>query len=149
MPEPLNDSKFRRTQYLVDRGLQLRFTRFVLFFVFIASILTGLTIFYTTFMMLGQKLADVYPQGRLVTIFRSVHVAFFICMVVILPTIFYITILFSHRIAGPLPKIYQALRNIARGDFDIRLTLRKNDELRELVDEIHQMAKSLKEREPK
>ncbi len=149
MPEPLppQDSKFRRTQYLVDRGLQLRFTRFVVLFVFISSVLTGLTIFYTTFMMLGERLADVYPQGRLVTIFRSVHIAFFICMLAVLPVIIYFTILFSHRIAGPLPKIYQALRNIGKGEFDIRLTLRKNDELRELVDAINEMAKNLKERE--
>lgn len=143
MAEP----KFRRKQYLVERGLQLRFTRFVVGFVFIACLVTGLTIFYTTFMMLGERLADVYPQGRLVTIFRSVHIVFFINMLVVLPFIFYGSIVFSHRIAGPLPKIYQAIRNIGQGDFDIKLTLRKHDELRELVDAINETAKKLKDRE--
>lgn len=147
MAEQLKQTKFHRSQYLVDRGLQIRFTKFVLLFVFITSILTGLTIFYTTFTMLGERLAEVYPQGRLVTVFRSVHIAFFICMMLILPAVFYVTILFSHRIAGPLPKIYEVLRGIGRGEFEFCLTLRKRDELKELVEVINEMAKNLKERE--
>ena len=149
MVQPIEEKKFRRSQYLVDRGLQIRFTKFVLLFAFLASILTGLAIFYATFMMLGERLADVYPQGRLVTIFRSAHIAFFICMALILPVISYVTILFSHRIAGPLPKIYEALRGIGQGQFNVNITLRKNDELRELVAVINEMAKNLKEREPR
>lgn len=139
----------RRKKYFVEKGLQLRFARFVILFVFVSSILTGLTIFYTTFMMLGERLADVYPQGRLVEIFRSVHVALFVNMLVVLPVIFYGSIIFSHRIAGPLPKIYQALRSVGQGNYDIKLILRKNDELRELADVINDMARQLKERTPK
>jgi methyl-accepting chemotaxis protein len=138
---------FRRKKVLVDRGLQLRFAKFVIMFVFVACLLTGLTIFYTTFLLLGERLAQVYPQGRLVDIFRTVHIAFFVNLVVILPFIFYGSIVFSHRVAGPLPKIYQGLRNIGEGNFEVRLVLRKNDELRELADVINQMAKNLKERE--
>ncbi len=137
----------RRKKYFVDRGLQLRFARFVILFVFGASLLTALTIFYTTFMLLGEKLADVYPQGRLMDIFRSVHVAFFLNLLVILPIIFYGSIVFSHRIAGPLPKIYRALRDMGKGNFEIKLVLRNRDELRELADVINETARNLKERE--
>ncbi|MBI4431989.1 MAG: HAMP domain-containing protein [Candidatus Omnitrophica bacterium] len=138
---------FRRKKYFVERGLQLRFARFVILYVFAASILTGLTIFYTTFMMLGERLADVYPQGRVIQIFRSVHLALLVDMLIILPLIFYGSIMFSHRIAGPLPKIYQALKMIGQGNFDIRLVLRKGDELKELADGINDMAARLKERD--
>ena len=79
---------FRRKKYFVDRGLQLRFARFVILFVFISSILTAILVFYTTFTILGGRLAEVYPQGRLVSIFRSVYLAFFVNLVVILPVIF-------------------------------------------------------------
>ncbi len=139
----------RRKKYFIERGLQLRFARFVIFFAFTASIITGLTIFYTTFLMLGERLADVYPQGRLSQIFKSVHIALFIDLVVALPIIFYGSIKFSHRIAGPLPKIYQALRNIGEGNFDVKLILRKNDELRDLADTINEMARNLNDREAK
>lgn len=139
----------RRKKYFIDQGLQLRFARFVILFVFLASILTGVTIFFTTFMMLGERLAAVYPQGRLVEIFKSVYISFFIDMLVILPIIFAGSIIFSHRIAGPLPKIYQTLLEIGNGNFDQHLVLRKQDELTELVDAINQMAVKLRDREAK
>jgi len=140
---------FRRKKYFVDRGLQLRFARFVILFVFISTLLTAAIVFYTTFMILGGRLAEVYPQGRLVSIFQSVYLAFFVNLVVILPVIFYGSIVFSHRIAGPLPKIYRALQQIGQGQFDVNLTLRKSDELKELVDAINKMAADLKAKEMK
>jgi methyl-accepting chemotaxis protein len=137
----------RRKQYIVDRSLQLRFSRFTILLTFLTSILTAVAIFYTTVILLGGKLADVYPQGRLESIFRSVYATFFITMLVILPVIFYLSIIFSHRLAGPLPKIYQALKTIGDGNFDIRLTLRKKDHLRSLADAINEMAVKLQQRE--
>ena len=137
---------FRRKQYVTERGMQLRFARFVILFVFVSSLLTALTIFYTTFLMLGERLAQVYPQGRLIEIFRSAHIAFAIGLLVILPLIFWGSIIFSHRVAGPLPKIYQALRAVGQGDFDTRVVLRKSDELRELADAINEMSAELKKR---
>jgi len=139
----------RRTRYFVERGFQLRFARVVILFAFVSSVFTGLTIFYTTFMMLGERLADVYPQGRLAEIFRNAHLALAVDLVVILPFIFYGSLVFSHRVAGPLPKIYNTLRQIGQGNFDIHLVLRKKDELKDLAEVINQMAKDLKEREKK
>ena len=141
--------KVLRKKYFIEKGLQLRFARFVIGFVFVSTILTGVVIFYTTFLMLGERLAVVYPQGRLIHIFKAVHLAFFVTMLGILPLIFWGSIVFSHRIAGPLPKIYEALRQIGKGSFDTHLTLRKRDELRELADVINEMSKNLAEREAK
>ena len=111
--------------------------------------ITGVTVFFTTFMILGERLADVYPQGRLAAIIKPVYFAFFVDMAVILPFIFWGSILFSHRIAGPMPKIYRTLRSIGDGNFDMTLVLRKHDELKELADVINEMSKNLKEREQK
>ena len=140
-------AKYQRRQYFIVPGLQLRFARFVIVFVFISSILTAVTVFYTTFLMLGDKLADVYPQGRLTPIFKSVHMAFLLNVLILLPVIFCFSIIFSHRIAGPLPKIYEALRQIGRGDFRVNLVLRERDELKDLAQEINQMAKNLDDRD--
>ena len=136
--------RFRRKKYFVERGLQLRFARMVILFVFVSSILTALIVFYTTFMILGGRLAEVYPQERLVPIFQSVYAAFCVNLIAILPIVFCGAIVFSHRIAGPLPKIYETLRQIGQGQFDIDLALRKHDELKELVETINKMAADLK-----
>lgn len=139
----------RRKKYIVQRGLQFRFARFVILFVVVSCVLTGGAIFFTTFMLMGEKLANVYPQGRLVSIFQSVYLWAFISLLAAMPFIFWGSIVFSHRIAGPLPKIYQALQNIGEGNFDVKLILRKYDELRDLSDHINEMARQLRERELK
>ena len=142
------NQSYRRKQYFVMKGLQFRFARFVVLFALLSSlvtVLTGATIFYTTFSILGDKLAAVYPQGRLVAIFRSVHIAVLISFLIILPIIFYASILFSHRIAGPLPKILEALRQIGQGNFNVNLVLRKHDELKELADTVNETANNLKQ----
>ncbi len=136
-----------RKEYIIQRGLQFRFARFVILLALASAVLTGGAIFLTTFMLMGEKLADVYPQARLVVIFRSVYFWSGISLLAAVPFIFWGSILFSHRIAGPLPKIYQALKTMGDGNYDIKLTLRKNDELRELVDNINDLAAKLRQRQ--
>ncbi len=143
------NSLYRRKKYFVDRGLQLRFARFVLIFVFISCAVTACAVFYSTFFVLGEKLVRIYPQGRLIEIFRSAYWAFGLSVLLIAPVIFYGAVVFSHRLAGPLPKIYRMLRNIGDGQFDEKLVLRKHDELKELADVIDEMSDKLKQRYPK
>ena len=137
----------RRKQFMVDRGFQLRFARQVLLFSLLGCGLTALIVFYTTFTALSQKLVGIYPESRLTGIFRSAYVSASLGLLVIVPAVFTAAVVFSHRIAGPLPKIYQALREIGAGNFDARLTLRKKDELKDLAEAINTMAAQLKDRE--
>jgi HAMP domain-containing protein len=138
---------FRRKQVFVERGLQLRFARFVILYMLACCLATGCIVFFTTSTLLGEKLAGIYPQSRLPEIFGRAYLAFFLCLVGMVPALFYGALLFSHRIAGPLPKIYRTLDEIGKGNFDIRLTLRKKDELLELAEHINRMTAHLKERE--
>ena len=134
----------RRKRYFVERQLQMRFARFILVFMMATCALTGFAVFYATFMVLSEKLVGIYPQPRLVEIFRSLQVTLFFALLLVTPVIFWVSIVVSHRVAGPLPKIYRALRDIGGGNFDTHLTLRKKDELRVLADSINAMAGQLK-----
>ena len=138
-----------RKNYFVQRGMQLRFARFVILLAFISALLASGAIFFTTFMLMGEKLAHVYPQARLVVIFQSVYFWAAMSVLAAVPFIFLGAIIFSHRIAGPLAKIYSALDMIGEGNFNLKLTLRNTDELRELADHINAMAEKLQKREQK
>ena len=137
---------FRRKKIFVQRGMQLRFVRFVLIYMFICCVVTAAIVFFATVALLGEKLASIYPQHRLPEIFGRVYIAFFLSLLASMPLLFYGALIFSHRIAGPLPKIYNALDSIGNGNFDVKVTLRKHDELVELVDHINRMAARLKEK---
>lgn len=141
---PQQGQFFKRTQIIVAKDFQYRFARFVMLFVFGTALVTATTVFFTTFSMLGDKLAQVYPQGRLLVIFRNVYAAFGINLVILAPLVFYMSILFSHRIVGPLPKIYEALRRVGQGDLNQKVVLRKNDELRDLAQAVNDMIEGLK-----
>jgi signal transduction histidine kinase len=138
---------FRRTKFIVQREMQFRFARFVVLFTCGSALFTGLTVFYTTYLMLGERLADVYPQGRLMMIVKNAHLAMIINLALVMPVIYFISIRFSHRIAGPLPKIYQAIKSIGEGNYDVKLVLRKKDELQELATLINETANKLKEKQ--
>jgi methyl-accepting chemotaxis protein len=140
---------WRRKQIIIERGLQFRFARFVILYMTLSCFVTAFIVFYATFTVFSEKLVGIYPQQRLPEIFSRAYGAFFVGLVIVMPILFYGAILFSHRIAGPLPKLYQALQDIGQGNFDTKLSLRKNDELSGLADHINRMALKLKERESK
>jgi methyl-accepting chemotaxis protein len=134
----------RRKQVVVERKIQFRYARSVLLFAIVTSFLTSTTVFFTTFSLLGDKLADVYPQGRLMAVFRTVYLAFAVNLVLAAPVLFYLSLRVSHRLAGPLPKIYDTLRKVGQGDLEQKLVLRRNDELLDLADAINEMIDNLR-----
>ncbi len=137
---------FRRKRIFVERGMQLRFARFVLLYMTACCLVTAAIVFFATFTLLGEKLVGIYPQSRLPEIYGRVYLAFFLCLLGSMPILFYGALVFSHRIAGPLPKIYKALDDIGSGNFNVKITLRKGDELVELANSINRMAERLKAR---
>jgi len=135
---------FQRKQILVQKKMQYRFARFVMLFMFLTALITSSAIFFTTLILMGDKLAAVYPQGRLLPIVRTVYAAFIINLVIATPIIWYQCIKFSFRIVGPLPKMYQHLKDVGAGIYPGKLLIRATDELQELATVINDMTDNLK-----
>lgn len=133
----------RRRRYIVSKKFQLRYVKLILLVVFLTAFVTGFSIYYNSWVLLGEKLATVYPQGRLVALFNTVNIrlAFNLLIVIILCTA--IGILTSHKIAGPLYRIKLFLGRMIEGDYSGRLRLRKNDELHDLAEIINRLAEKL------
>lgn len=134
---------YRRRRYLVKKGLQFRYIGLIFSLAILASLLTGYTVFYTCWPSFGQKLANVYPQGRLLPIFRTINFLLIRNLILMTPIILVIGLLYSHRIAGPLFRIEKVLDEIGRGKLDINIKLRKNDELWDVAETINSMASNL------
>ena len=130
---------FRRKQYIIKKGLQFRYIGLVFGLALIASLVTGWTVFATGWHFLGEKLASVYPQGRLVYIFRATNFALIRNLLLVSPLVFILALLFSHRIAGPVYRIEKTLEEIAKGNLGLKIRLREGDELVDLADMINGM----------
>lgn len=55
-------------------------------------------------------------------------------------------IVYSHRIFGPQVPIRRQVANLMKGDYDYKISLRKNDEFKELAEELNSLAEHLKSR---
>ena len=139
MPE-----KFKRTHYVTDLSLQLRYigvTLLVLVTFFAASLWI---VYVTGWSHLVERLSAVYPQGRLVEILRLIYLRLAMGFLLLLPVALGLTLILSHTVAGPLVRIKRYLRLMAKGDFDLApLALRRFDELKDVAGLINEISAKL------
>lgn len=134
---------FRRKQYLIKKGLQFKYIGLIFALAILASVVTGYTVFVTGWTLLGEKLANVYPQGRLMYVFKTTNLTLIRNLIFISPLIFVLGLLFSHRIAGPVYRIEKSIYEISKGNLAMKIKLRKGDELWDLADLINTMTENL------
>lgn len=136
--------KFKRTHYLNDRSLQMRYigvTMGVLIAFFLISV--GV-VYFTGWSHLVERLSQVYPQGRLVEILRLLYWRLAVGFLLLLPVALGFTLFLSHTIAGPLVRIKRYLRLMAKGEFDLApLVLRRFDELKDVAGLINEITTRL------
>jgi methyl-accepting chemotaxis protein len=137
-------TRYVRKQYFVAKKFQLKYIGLILMLVFLTGILCSYVVYYTSMLLLGDKLANVYPQGRLISIVNMVNVRILLSLVLVTPLVVIIGLYASHRIAGPIYRIEKFLTAMAAGDLSQPLTLRKNDELLSLADGINRLSDSMK-----
>ena len=135
---------FRRRKYLINIGLQFRYIGIVFALALLASLVTGYTVFATGWTLLGGKLASVYPQGRLMYVFRATNLALIRNLLFVSPFVFILGLLFSHQIAGPVYRIEKSIDEISKGNLALQVKLRKGDELWSLADMINTMTEAMR-----
>lgn len=136
--------RYKRKQYIVAAKFQLKYVGLILALVFMTGILCSYVVYYTSMLLLGDKLANVYPQGRLISIVNMVNLRILLSLVLVTPLIFVIGIYASHKIAGPIYRIEKFLKSMASGEISETLTLRKNDELVALAEGINMVSESMR-----
>ena len=134
----------KRRRILIKRAFQLRYVGAILFFVLLITLISTITIYMSIFPYLSEKLANVYPQGRLVMVLRNANMKVLMSTAVVLPIAVWVGIMFSHRIAGPWYMMEVILREIAEGSLTARVNLRKGDELQSLGDAINEVTDNLR-----
>lgn len=123
----------RRTRLFIAKKFQIRYIALILIFMFATAIITGYTVYYTTWIMFGEKLAAVYPQGLLLEIVDKVNTVLFLRLIFLSPLVILIGLVLSNRIAGPIYRIHKFVKKVHAGDYSEKITLREKDELQDLA----------------
>ena len=138
------ETTYRRTQYFIAKKFQLRYVGMILLLVSLTAVMCSYVIYYTMMLTMGDKLANVYPQGRLISIVNMVNFRILLSMLLVAPLVVVIGIYASHKVAGPIYRIEKFLGSMADGDLSLSLALRRNDELISLADGINRVIDSVK-----
>ncbi|MBF0493657.1 MAG: methyl-accepting chemotaxis protein [Candidatus Omnitrophica bacterium] len=138
--------KYRRKNYLILLKFQAKYIFYILFFLYIGAAVAGYTVYWTTWVTLGEKLANVYPRGRLIYIFHAANMTLLLRIALLTPVFIIIGILLSHRIAGPIYRLGLYVEALKKNDFSRPLTLRKNDELQGLAKKMTELCDCMREK---
>jgi len=138
----------KRKTRLIKKGFQIQFV-----IKFCLIILTGVII--------STALLIFFSQGTLTSSFQNSRLVIQETGAAILPAVLYtnlitlglisaitvfVTLFISHKIAGPIYRVEKEMKNIAFGNLSNKISLRKNDQIKEMAESLNQMAESLHEK---
>lgn len=141
----VKSSGIKRRQYYINKGFQ---TRFILRF-FLILVLGGVATVGLTLVNTQDTLTSTYVDSRLViqstslaimpsVIFTVLITTGLLCLVAVL-----VTLLASHKIAGPIYRFEKDIAQVAGGDLRHRIRIRKNDQFQDLAVSLNRMIDGL------
>ena len=133
----------KRRRYIVKRTFQIKYIGIILFFMFLTALISCGVTYFAIFPMLSEKLASVYPQGRLLMIMKDVNTKILFSTGLLLPVAAWFGIMLSHRFAGPWHRLEGILEDMAEGNLTKEIKLRKWDDLQSLADAINDITNNL------
>jgi len=126
--------KDRRRSHLVDRSLQLRYMGMGAILMVIISIITGWVIYATTWITLIDKLKDkVLLEEVFIDLNKSILIRTSLLVLVGTTMGALVTMFVVHRVAGPLSRVKEIMREIAKGIVPQRVKFRRGDEFQDLA----------------
>ena len=137
-------SRIKRSRYFVAKKFQVKYIGLILLLMFLTAAMCSYVVYYTSMIIFGEKLANVYPQGRLIHIVRIVNIRILLSVLLVSPLVATFGLFLSHKIAGPIYRMERFLFNMAEGDVSSTITLREGDELVTLANGINRLADSMK-----
>ncbi|NQT33039.1 MAG: hypothetical protein HQ594_05140 [Candidatus Omnitrophica bacterium] len=133
----------RRVRLFIAKSIQIRYVGLILIGMFLTAVITGYTVYTTILLMLGERLAVVYPQGLLMDIIREANMVLVIRLIPLGLLVVLIGLVLSNRIAGPIYRIQKFIIKISRGKYNVKLKLRKKDELKDVASSLNSLASRL------
>ncbi|HRK01895.1 MAG TPA: HAMP domain-containing protein [Oligoflexia bacterium] len=136
---------YKRSKFLINRRFQLKFAFFVCSWIFALSMVYPIIIYnvFEYFLKILSAPHDVLTVDKVKYVENQVVIVLGILQLLFLTITFMLSIFLSHRIAGPLFKLRRAIDEVSRGNFDQRITFRKNDHFMELQDGFNEMVQHL------
>ena len=142
----------KRRKYLINKGIQIRYALILIWTIAIATIVVGITIYYTIWSSLLTKGLSGSPQ--LISVQREIDYVVGKRLIwiggLLLLIGAWLEIWFLHRIVGPLYRLEKIIKEAAEGKFpEEPIKLRPKDFYHGLAEALNKLFASLKKERKK
>lgn len=138
---------YKRRTYFIEKGFQAKFILKFCVLVAIGGLLTiGILYFMaaqsTTVTIVNSRVVVRTTADFLLPVF--IQTVLIVTIIVSLATIV-VTLLVSHKIAGPLYRFKKAMQGLGEGDFSSDFHIRRPDQLQDLANEFNNMISKIRQ----
>lgn len=134
-------TKYKRHIYLIKTGLQLRYMAILVVCMLTVSMSVGWIVYHTSWRQIVNT--EDLTIDKLSNIFEQVNTQLFWWVIAFTGIIAIISIFVSHKIAGPVYRLEESMKQLASGDLTHKVHLRHGDELEDLQNAFNKMSESL------
>lgn len=135
---------WRRRKFIINRDLQLKLLFASLFYVFLALAVVGSGLFIPLFTELDKPGATALKLPQAAKMILYLHEQFWPAVLLSFVLICILSIRTSHRIAGPLYRIFLVLESLKKGKLPKPVHARKGDHLDGEIKITNQMLEGLR-----
>ncbi|MDD5680698.1 MAG: hypothetical protein PHI59_05620 [Candidatus Omnitrophica bacterium] len=128
-----------RNFFLVQNRLELHYLRLLALSLILPTLLIGGCLYYLIFYLLAEQIG--IPEAvveQLSPVVQKLNIFLMISIPILFVALISIGIFLSRKLAGPIERVEKELDEIIAGNLiSRRLKLRKNDELKPIVDSVN------------
>ena len=143
-----DENRRKRRKYFIQRMFQTKFILLFLLLVILSSITSGIVLYQRTNMDLGYRYGEAHSKLKKTgeILLPNVLLGNIIAVVVIGAASVVLTLLISHKVAGPLYRFEKNTEQIAQGDLTVITKLRQSDQIQGLAGSFTKMTVELREK---
>ena len=135
-------SASQRKNYFIAKDMQSRFAGTILLLTLLVAVITACNIYVlgSFFVEKNATLAQQNDASALIHDFVSSYwprLVVLVCVNVII--VFMVSVIYSHQTAGPAFKLEKSIKRIIEGDLTFQVSLRRNDNLKELAAALNEL----------
>lgn len=133
-----------RLRFITKNPLQLKYLALILFSILAPLFVVGGCLYYFIFQIMAEQLA--IPESiayNLIPVVNKINLILIIGVPPIIILLFIWGVSLTHRLIGPLKRLEEDLKKIAKGDYSIRVKIRKDDDLKPIADVVNEIIDKL------
>ena len=145
---PNQKPRYRRKTYFIQKMLQAKFILVFLLLVIIGSIVSGI-IFYikaNTYLGYSYGMAHLKLKQTGEILQPALFISYGIGVVLIGIATIILTIIISHKVAGPLYRFQRSAEEIGKGNLTLDTRIRESDQAKDLADAFSHMTSELRKK---